>query len=445
MYAILAFNLFSADGKSIDWFREQFDKIVEKHGWEGWTGSDTQKGRDWRTRVIYRTNMMSSYAAGRYQQLTNPDLLQSRPYWKYKHNDTVQHPRELHKSWDNMVLKYDDPFWQAHYPPNGFGCRCRITAVTPDQYNGLPAPDDGTYTKVDRRGVRHELPNGVDYGWGYAPGASVRQGMQAFIDNKAASLPPVLGQAFLAEVAKLTAVFEPQNSAKLCSKWAVDNDLVDFADYGTIDVAVANAMNQSLFEHLQEFPQLRANQRFIGTAQAQFTRWSVIEQSKIVKRLIDRGYDQASAMSAAKKQVKKPKVNGKVWMQSWAEPSVSGIAVNDKWAKDLPAFTDELDKAINVAWHPVGCNTIKSAVDHEFGHQLDDLIGLSDIAALKNELYRDALLAGIKGEVSTYAGTNLQEFIAECWSEFKNNPEPRRFSVQVARLIKDEYARKFPS
>lgn len=192
-----------AEGKSIQWFRQNFDDIVTKNGWQGWTGSDTLEGRDWRTRVIYSTNMRASYAAGRYAQLTDPDLLKNRPFWKYIHSDLVAHPRPLHQSWNGMVLRYDDPFWQTHYPPNGFGCRCRIKAVTSSEYKGHPAPDDGTYTKIDRRGVAHELPNGVDYGWGYAPGASVTQKMRGFIADKASALPSVLGQALLSDIATI--------------------------------------------------------------------------------------------------------------------------------------------------------------------------------------------------------------------------------------------------
>ncbi len=197
-----AINQAVAEGKSIGWFKKEFENIVQKNGWEGWTGSDTKAGRDWRARVIYNTNIRASYAAGRYAQLTDPELLQSRPYWKYIHNDTVAHPRPLHQSWNGTVLPYDDPFWSAHFPPNGFGCRCRITAVTARDYKGLPPPDDGTYTKVDRYGVSHTLPKGVDYGWGYTPGGSVQTQMRGFIDNKAASLPAPLAKAFADDVNK---------------------------------------------------------------------------------------------------------------------------------------------------------------------------------------------------------------------------------------------------
>lgn len=161
------------DGETINAFRKRFDDIVKKHGWEGWTGSDTKVGRDWRTRVIYQTNLSTSYNAGRWAQLHDPDLLKSRPYWKYLHNDTVMHPRPLHLEWSGTVLRFDDPWWTTHFTPNGWGCRCRITAVTADEYPGIAAPDNGTYMHTDRNGNVHTIPQGIDYGWDYAPGASV--------------------------------------------------------------------------------------------------------------------------------------------------------------------------------------------------------------------------------------------------------------------------------
>jgi len=192
-----------SDGESIGAFRARFESIVRANGWEGWTGSDTQPGRDWRTRVIYTTNMRTSYAAGRYQQLKDPELLAKRPYWKYVHNDTVQTPRELHVSWSGLVLPHDDPWWDEHYPPNGFGCRCRVVAVRAKEYKGEDAPNDGTYEKVDRNGEIHVLPNGVDYGWDYAPGASRRDEIADIAAIKADALPGKLAKKLDNDVEKL--------------------------------------------------------------------------------------------------------------------------------------------------------------------------------------------------------------------------------------------------
>lgn len=178
-----------ADGESIQAFRKRFNEIVKKHGWEGWTGSGSKKGRDWRTRVIYQTNLSTSYAAGRFKQLNDPDLVAVRPYWKYIHNDTVQHPRPLHVSWSGMVLHKDDPWWQTHMPPNGWGCRCRVKAVRESEFKGEKAPDDGSFTHIDNQGKRHTVPNGIDFGFDYQPGANAHRDLGDLVGRKLPKFP----------------------------------------------------------------------------------------------------------------------------------------------------------------------------------------------------------------------------------------------------------------
>jgi uncharacterized protein with gpF-like domain len=102
------------DGMTLKEFRNRFDTIVEKTGWI------YKGGRNWRSRVIFETNIRTAYSAGRWKQMTDPELLKTRPYLIYRHGDSI-HPRELHLSWDNLVLPADDPWWQTHYPPNGWG------------------------------------------------------------------------------------------------------------------------------------------------------------------------------------------------------------------------------------------------------------------------------------------------------------------------------------
>jgi len=160
-----------SEGKSLGWFRDQFKGIVEKHGWD-YTGDFK-----WRTKVIYETNMRSSYAAGRERQMNDPELLQIMPYWRYVHNDSVMHPRPLHQLWNGIILPASDPWWKTHSAPNGWGCKCRKVPVSEWQMKKKygkespdSAPDNGSYTFVDRDGVAHQIPNGIDYGWDYTPG-----------------------------------------------------------------------------------------------------------------------------------------------------------------------------------------------------------------------------------------------------------------------------------
>jgi hypothetical protein len=185
-----------ADGTGYGAFRKQFDAIVLKHGWTGWTGEGSAAGHAWRTQVIYQTNMATSYAAGRWQQLKNPDLLAVRPYWRYVHADGVLHPRPLHVSWDGLVLPHDHEFWMTHFPPNGWGCHCRVVAVSAKEYakaqaEGRGVPPDG-WDSID---PKTQAPVGIDKGWNYAPGANASRPMQDFIDEKLVNLSAPIGAA----------------------------------------------------------------------------------------------------------------------------------------------------------------------------------------------------------------------------------------------------------
>lgn len=163
-----------ADGETLEQFRRRFDDIVKRRGW-AYNG-----GRNWRTRVIYETNMRTAYQAGRYQQLQA--VKARRPFWQYVHSDLVTHPRPQHQAWDGMVLAADDPWWDTHYPPNGWGCQCSVRALGPRDLArlGKRAPDDAPDIVWEQKsvGIRGpnprvvRVPEGIDPGWGYNVGRS---------------------------------------------------------------------------------------------------------------------------------------------------------------------------------------------------------------------------------------------------------------------------------
>lgn len=84
-------------GQTLEQFRSEFDNIVAKFGW------DYNGGRNWRSRVIYETNLVSSYNAGRFEQLWADK--ETLPYWQYHHNDAVAHPRLPHLKWDGTIFR----------------------------------------------------------------------------------------------------------------------------------------------------------------------------------------------------------------------------------------------------------------------------------------------------------------------------------------------------
>jgi len=181
-----------ADGKSLGWFRKEFAAIVKKHGWTGWTGQGTKAGEAWRTLVIYRTNLAASYAAGRRQQLNDPGLAKLRPYWKYIHADGVAHPRPLHLAWDGLVLPRAHPFWATHFPPNGWGCGCRVSAVTRRDFDAAVANGRGP----DAAPAAGDI-EGIDPGFDYAPGANANTPWRQMIERKLFNLDAPIGAAMM--------------------------------------------------------------------------------------------------------------------------------------------------------------------------------------------------------------------------------------------------------
>src|SRR3990172_49410 len=160
-----------AEGTTLEEFRKSFDKTVEKHGWS-YKGS-----RGWRTATIFNTNMRTAYATGHYSQMTDKDVISERPYWQYIGGLSAD-PRPEHLEWNGMVLRADDPWWKTHYPPNGWGCKCKVISLSEREMErqGLKVskappveyrPWDNPHT-----GEEVMVPKGIDPGWAYNPGAA---------------------------------------------------------------------------------------------------------------------------------------------------------------------------------------------------------------------------------------------------------------------------------
>lgn len=188
-------------GTGLEQFRKDFAQIVAKHGWTGWTGEGTEAGIAWRTKVIYQTNMATSYAAGRWKQLNDPGLLKIMPYWQYHHNDSVLHPRPLHLLWNGLTLPPDHPFWKTHFPPGGWGCQCWVSAVTKEKYllaiaSGKGKPPEGWDAIDPKTGAQV----GIDKGFDYTPGAGVDTPLRQIVQDKLITYPPAITKALSRDV-----------------------------------------------------------------------------------------------------------------------------------------------------------------------------------------------------------------------------------------------------
>lgn len=168
-------------------FAAEFDRLVEKYGWS-YNG-----GREWRIRTIFETNIRTSYMAGRLKQMRDPDMVKARPYWRYIHSETrvPLNPRPQHVAWDGLVLMWNDPWWQTHFPPNDWLCSCGVDTLSEGDLMrlGKTGPDTAPamlyQPKLLSSGETVQLPSGVGYGWDYQPGDLWERGLvpSALIDE----------------------------------------------------------------------------------------------------------------------------------------------------------------------------------------------------------------------------------------------------------------------
>ncbi|WP_432460807.1 phage minor head protein [Agarivorans sp. QJM3NY_25] len=175
-----------ASGTSLGQFQGDFSAIVAKHGWSH-TGN-----ANWRSQIIYQTNLRQAYNAGREQQMQA--LKGRRPYGLYKHGDS-QNPRIMHLKWNNLVLPLDHPWWQTHTPQNGWGCHCKKFSLSEQDLKRLglqvsQVPDDGSFEWMDKiTGEQHQIPRGIDPGFHYRPLPPKQRVQQA--KQQIASKPPL--------------------------------------------------------------------------------------------------------------------------------------------------------------------------------------------------------------------------------------------------------------
>lgn len=124
-----------AEGRTLAQFREELTPVLQARGWWGrqemedpLTGEtrEVQLGSPRRLRTIFETNMRSAYQAGRWERIQR--VKTAMPYLRYVATMDGR-TRPEHRAWHGTVLPVDDPWWDTHYPPCGFRCRCTVTQM----------------------------------------------------------------------------------------------------------------------------------------------------------------------------------------------------------------------------------------------------------------------------------------------------------------------------
>ncbi len=79
-----------------------------------------------RLRNIFKTNMRVAYAKARYEEQIKLPLSK---YFQYI-SALLETTRAEHEALHNTILPNNHPFWDTNYPPNAWGCVCKVRAVS---------------------------------------------------------------------------------------------------------------------------------------------------------------------------------------------------------------------------------------------------------------------------------------------------------------------------
>ena len=103
--------------------REDPDKL------EGAELEKWRQGKDrYRLRRIFETNTRQAYAQQHYQRGMDNSF---NTHIIYRIGPSINH-RVDHVILDGTVLPKDHPFWDTHFPPNGWNCKCYVRFLSKD-------------------------------------------------------------------------------------------------------------------------------------------------------------------------------------------------------------------------------------------------------------------------------------------------------------------------
>ncbi|OUT18456.1 phage head morphogenesis protein [Campylobacter concisus] len=152
------------EGVGFNEWKKNVKSMLAKKGWLGNIKvKDPRTGEEKeiyvgnrRLRTIFNTNMRTAYAKARYES----QMQSLGEYFRYT-AVLDSRTREAHRKLHGKTLPKTDKFWDTNYPPNGWGCRCKVQVLTEAECvaRGIVPLADGSF-----------LPQAAEKDFAYNPG-----------------------------------------------------------------------------------------------------------------------------------------------------------------------------------------------------------------------------------------------------------------------------------
>ncbi len=200
----------SGDLSRRDWTRDAEQLLTDANWWGVKAVTDPASGEivltkfdPARLKLIYDINTRQAYSTGLWDRVNRSK--KSLPYARYI-TKRDGHVRASHAAWDNVTLPVDHPWWQTHWPLNGWRCRCRAMSMSQRDYDAGKSPTGAALKKEapavvlrdyinPRSGEISQVPIGIDPGFAYNPGLVRQQELQDVVTGKLRSATPDLADA----------------------------------------------------------------------------------------------------------------------------------------------------------------------------------------------------------------------------------------------------------
>jgi len=212
-----------AEGKGFDAWKPLIGKELSKLGWWGPrmvsdpTGEQPDRmvnfASNRRLKTIFWSNANSARSAGQWERVQRSK--KALPYILYVRT-TSGDPRPEHLAWVGIILPVDHPFWQTHWPPNGWLCKCQVRQISGREAEQLLGrePKEGGVLYRDtvpdlgpdiqhrnrRTGEITMVPQGIDAGWQTNPGLARASTLIRNLETKLEAAAPQDAQKVLGEL-----------------------------------------------------------------------------------------------------------------------------------------------------------------------------------------------------------------------------------------------------
>jgi hypothetical protein len=384
-----------------------------------------------------------------------------------------QRVRDEHVILDGIVRPVNDLFWRRFYPPNDWGCRCGVEQMTEREFSLEKTPD----AKIEQ--VKQEYTPSKLFDGNAGIDKIIWQPEHPYFlvsdrykllkeNNFNLPVPPLPKKVKIVPETPATTVvdpvrrFIPAKNIKDAEKFAREVLEIGQVDFKGLDIDVANAMNESVFQTKSLMPKYKMNgfgsvTGFQKALEKEFLE--VYRTNYIYETLVKtRGVEQAEKyiLKTVRGLIPKQSNNGIAFSFDFKPMRVGektvdvskyhGIYMSTKFTKpQLDALVKNMSER---GWFTKGSTDFKYIMNHELGHEIDGLVSFKndpDFVAIFNREH-NAGIGAVTDRLSEYGATAGKirshrnvEMIAECWAEYTTSKTPRPLAKEVSELMLKKY------